>query len=118
MEEWDGDIPNSEWVTITPYKMNAREKCVFIFNSFFKLIYYIAFIWVSYGVFQVCRQTRHCWIGVDILNGICGGILLVYPFSVFKNGLITFYNWWYYFLICALLCGVVLIISGLLGWSQ
>jgi hypothetical protein len=64
----------------------TESRFVWISYYFFLAIYYIAFVWVSYGIFWECRLDRHFWIVPDIFNGILGGMILVYPFNVFRYG--------------------------------
>lgn len=83
---------------------------------FFLAIYYIAFIWVSYGVFMECRLDRHFWIVPDMFNGILGGMLLVYPFNVFRYGFSkTLEQGFKWFCIYAVLFGVTMIFGGIFG---
>lgn len=76
------------------------------------IIYYILFIAFSYEVFLTCRETRHVWIVVDILNGILGGILIIYPLNSFRYGFAkTFEQWGYWLIIFFVLSGIAFIVS-------
>src|SRR5665647_1475862 len=48
-------------------------------------IYYIAFLFVSYGVGMEAHAEHHAWIVADALNGLAGGVFLVYPFNIFRQ---------------------------------
>ncbi len=52
------------------------------------LVYYIAFIYASYKFYLICQDMHHLWIFVNILNGIMGGIIFVYPITAIKNGVL------------------------------
>jgi hypothetical protein len=85
---------------------------------FFLIVYYIAFVWVSYGVFMECRMDRHFWIVCDLINGILGGLLLIYPFNVFRYGFAdTFHRLLKWFCIYALLFGLSAMIGYYFGFG-
>jgi hypothetical protein len=84
---------------------------------FFLAIYYIAFIWVSYGVFMECRMDRHFWIVCDIINGIEGGFFFVYPFNFFRYGFDVIDKWLKWFVIFALLFGLSMMIGYFFGFG-
>jgi hypothetical protein len=116
---WDLDRQTRHY-RINRYIDEKYEKFCSLCVIVFKILWCYAFIAVSYGVFQECRLDRHFWIGVDIINGIGGGILLVYPLMVIiKHDLLETYNNWITYLVCVfLLFGFTLMCSGFLGWSQ
>ena len=84
---------------------------------FFLAIYYIAFIWVAYGVFWECRLDRHFWIVCDLINGILGSMVLVYPFNIFRYGLNIVDKWFKWFCIYALLFGLSVMIGYFFGFG-
>jgi len=91
--------------------MNSESKTVDQIYWFFKeitlLIYYLLFIYVSYYMFLMCRETRHAWVGADIFNGLFGGVLLVYPLNVGRYGVVkTFDNWVFWLVILLILTGI------------
>jgi len=87
-----------------------------IIDAIPSFIYYIAFIAVSYSIFQECRHDRDFWIVTDIFNGIFGGIVLVYPFNVIRYGWFETYNRWkQWFVFIFLLTTLSFIIGEALG---
>jgi hypothetical protein len=77
-------------------------------------IYYFAFIFVSYGVFQECQAEHPVWIVANILNGITGGVLLVYPFNKFRLGWYELIqNWIGYTALMIFLTATALVIGGM-----
>ena len=75
-------------------------------------IYYIAFLFVSFGVGM---EAHHGWIVADALNGLVGGFILVYPFNIFRLGLAdTLENWIQYTLLMMLITGSAMMFSNLL----
>ena len=78
-------------------------------------IYYIAFLFVSFGVGMEAHDEHHAWIVADALNGLVGGFLLVYPFNIFRLGLAdTLENWIQYTLLMMLITGSAMMFSNLL----
>jgi hypothetical protein len=86
-----------------------------VFNKILLAVYYIAFIWVSYGCFQECQLDRHWWMVPDIFNGILGGIVFVYPFNIFRFGLDIVSKWFKWFCICMFFFWITAVIGGLFG---
>ena len=79
-------------------------------------IYYIAFLFVSFGVGMEAHAEHHAWIVADALNGFTGGFLLVYPFNIFRMDLSdTLENWLQYTILMILLTATASMIGGLLG---
>lgn len=79
------------------------------------LIYYIAFLAVSYYFFLICRESRSAWIGADFFNGLFGGVLLVYPLNVGRYGVTkTLENWIFWLVILLILTGIGKAIGELL----
>ena len=100
-------------------KDGKKSKIHFIVRIVGWTIYSIAFIFVSYGVFQECQNEPHVWIVANILNGITGGVLLVYPFNKFRlgwNELIE--NCIGFFFLSAFLTATALVIGGFLGYGS
>jgi hypothetical protein len=87
--------------------------CVIVF----KILWTIAFIAVSYGVFQECHLEHHVWIVSNIFNGMFGGILLVYPLMIIINhdAAETFDHWLSYMFLFFCLSSITLLISPLIG---
>jgi len=74
-------------------------------------VYYVAFLAVSIGAFIECRETCHAWVVTDALNGIFGGVLLIYPFNIMRYGANkTLSNWIFWMLILLILIGLSSII--------
>ena len=78
-------------------------------------VYYVAFIAFSYYFFLVCRETRHAWIGADILNGIFGAVLIVYPFRAVTRGSLD--DWVFWLVILFILTGIAKAIGELIGFA-
>lgn len=82
------------------------------------LIYYVAFLAVSYYMFIKCRETRHAFILTDIFNAIFGGVLLVYPLNIKRYGLgKTFEGWLSWLIILFALICISVIIEGFAYWG-
>lgn len=100
-------------------KYLTKESIIYrVIKTIAYVIYSFAFIFVSFGVFQECQAEHHVWIVANILNGITGGVLLVYPFNKFRLGwgeLLE--NWIGFFFIFAFLTATALVIGGCLGFG-
>lgn len=80
------------------------------------MIYYFAFIFVSFGVFLECQAEHHVWIVTNILNGIAGGVILVYPFNIFRGGDLC--DWIGYIFLMFFLTTTASVIGGNLGYGS
>ena len=80
------------------------------------MIYYIAFLFVSFGVGMEAHAEHHALIVADALNGFTGGFLLVYPFNIFRMDLAdTLENWLQYTILMIFLTATAAVIGGNLG---
>ena len=78
-------------------------------------IYYFAFLFVSFGVGMEAHAEHHAWIVADALNGFTGGVLLVYPFNIFRMDLSdTLEKWIQYTLLMILLTATAMMFGGIL----
>jgi len=79
-------------------------------------IYYFAFLFVSFGVGMEAHAEHHAWIVADALNGFTGGVLLVYPFNIFRMDLAdTLDNWLKYTILMLFLTATASVFGSLLG---
>jgi hypothetical protein len=66
--------------TINATEKQAKVDAVnVVFGYFFKLIWLIIFLAVSFGVYQEARFGHDFWV-TDVFRGLFGGVLLIYPF--------------------------------------
>jgi hypothetical protein len=94
------------------------DQIYFWLKTIASCIYYVAFLAISIGVFLECRETRHAWVVSDALNGIFGGVLLVYPFNICRYGANkTLENWIGWLLFMFILVGISLVISKIIGFA-
>jgi hypothetical protein len=102
---------------INRYIDEKYEKFCGLCIVFLKIVWTIAFIAVSYGVFQECQLDHHIWIVANICNGIFGGIFLVYPLKMiqFQDFSKTYNNWIGYMFLFFCLSSITLMISPLIG---
>jgi len=70
---------------------------------------------VSFGVGMEAHAEHHAWIVADALNGFTGGVLLVYPFNIFRMDLSdTLEKWIQYTLLMILLTATAMMFGGIL----
>lgn len=82
-------------------------------------IYYIAFLFVSFGVGMEAHAEHHAWIVTDALNGLTGGFFLVYPFNIFRKDFAdTLDDWLQYTFIMFFLTATASVIGGNLGYGS
>jgi hypothetical protein len=113
---WDLDRQTRHY-RINRYIDEKYEKFCGLCVVFFKIVWTIAFIAVSYGVFQECQLDHHVWVVCNICNGIFGGVFFIYPLMIIINHDFTetYDNWiGYLFLFFCLIC-ITLMISPLIG---
>jgi hypothetical protein len=86
------------------------SELVWLFTKILLTVYYIAFIWVSYGVFKEAQLDHQFWIVPDIFRGIEGGMVLVYPFNVFRYGfdiIDKWAKWFFIYLFFFVISGII-----------
>ena len=78
---------------------NSSRKLAELICLLFYTIFWITFVYTSYRIYQFALDVHpHVWIVCNILNGIAGGIFLVYPFTALKNSVAEMlYHWICYF---------------------
>ena len=81
-------------------------------------IYYIAFLFVSYGVGMEAHTEHHAWIVADALNGLAGEVFLVYPFNIFRMDFgYLLDHWLQYVFLMFFLSATAAVIGGNLGFG-
>ena len=88
-----------------------------IIAKLFYAIFGITFVYTSYRVFLICQEIHPTvWVACNILNGILGGVFLVYPLTAIGQGFTNMlYYWLNYFILLVVLIAFSLIISMALG---
>jgi hypothetical protein len=101
------------------YPHSLRYNVIWGFKRILDILWFSWFVWVSYGVFLECRMDRHAWIGVDILNGIFGGVFFIYPFTFYRQDPLKVINSWFLYLFILFIFGLLaLLVSSIFGWTN
>jgi VIT1/CCC1 family predicted Fe2+/Mn2+ transporter len=96
---------------------NSSQTIARIINSLCSIVYWVVFAYTSFKIYQIAVETHpHVWIVCNMLNGIFGGIFLIYPFAFIKYGYAhALYYWVNYLILFFILTVLSLLISESLG---
>jgi hypothetical protein len=89
---------------------------MFVLTSLAYLLYYIFFFGATYFFFDAAQKMYHIWIVSNILIGLFGATLFVYPLKIVKFGTYgLIFRYLFYLWLIFVLYGISLLASELYG---